>query len=170
MVAPLAKKPVVWWARSKTWPDGAILVLLPADQEMLQEDALLKMLLGVDSPGAVPWPMQDHVIVIDDVDRTRSLCAQLLEKAGCVCYKADNQELALKLLRADKKLGVALLDYEMSGQDFPSRVKELRDARPGLKIVGKGVGDHRDELAAVGIERYLDKGWDRGDLVDLLAD
>ncbi len=165
---PAAGKPIEWLMRSKTRPDGGILVVLPSASESLQGDPLIETLLEIDRPHPVRWPFHERVLVIDDVREVRSLCAQLLEQVGCVCYKAENEELALKLFRADEKLGVVILDYEMSVDDLRGFAEQLVSIRPEVKIVGTSAEDHRRAFKSMGIERYLDKGWQIADRISVV--
>ncbi len=164
-IQPAAREPVEWIMRSKTWLDGGILVALPSSSESLQADPLIETLLEIDHPRDIQWPFKDHVLVIDDIREVRSLCAQLLEQVGCVCYKAESEELAFKLFRADEEIGVVILDYEMSLDDLGNFAKQLVQIRPQVKIVGTSAEDHRRAFKAIGVERYLDKGWHLSDLV-----
>lgn len=164
-IQPAAREPVEWLMRSKTWPDGGILVVLPSSSESLQTDPLIETLLEIDRPRNLQWPFNDRVLVIDNIREVRSLCAQLLEQVGCVCYKAENEELALKLFRADEEIGVVILDYEMSLDDLGAFARELAAIRPHVKIIGTSVEDDRRAFKAIGVERYLDKGWHLSDLI-----
>jgi CheY-like chemotaxis protein len=164
-VRPVGREPVEWLLRSKTWPDGGVLVLLPASSASLQGDPLIETLLEIDRPRDLHWPFDDRVLVMDDIREVRSLCAQLLERVGCVCYKAESEDLAFKLFRADQQIGVVILDYEMSLGDLGTFVAELKDIRPQVKIVGTSADDQRRAFRAIGVERYLDKGWQLTDLI-----
>jgi len=168
-LAPAASAPTTWFMRSKTWPNGAILVLLPAGSASLQHDPLIETLLEIDRPRSIEWPFKDRVLVIDDVREVRSLCAQLLEQVGCVCYKAENEGLALKLFRADEEIGVVILDYAMPVGDLGSIVDELKQVRPAVKIVGTSATEHRLEFKELGVRRYLDNGWQITDLIEAVG-
>ena len=114
--------------------------------------------LSCEEQGAALWT----------VHRPHCLCGpepQLLEQVGCVCYKADHEELALKLFRADEEIGVVILDYEMSVDDLGEFAEQLVAIRPGVKIVGTSAEDHRRTFRSMSIERYLDKGWHIADLI-----
>jgi len=167
-VRPAARDPLEWLMRSKTWPDGGIIVLLPSSSESLQGDPLIETLLQIDRPRDLRWPFDDRVLVIDDIREVRSLCAQLLEQVGCVCYKAESEELAFKLFRADEQIGVVILDYEMPLQDLGGFVGELQAIRPEVKVVGTSAEDHRRAFKAMGVERFLDKGWQLSDLISAI--
>jgi FixJ family two-component response regulator len=168
-IQPAAREPVEWLMRSKTWPDGGILVVLPSTSESLQGDPLIETLLEIDRSRGIQWPFDDHVLVIDDIREVRSLCAQLLEQVGCVCYKAENEELAFKLFRADEEIGVVILDYEMSLDDLGKFARELTAIRPHVKIVGTSAEDDRRAFKAIGVDRYLDKGWHLSDLITAIG-
>lgn len=169
-VHPVHRPTTSWWARSRPWPDGGILVLLPEDKEHLKNERLIELLLDTESDLPTGWPLSDHVLVIDDARESRTLCARLLERVGCVCYKADSHELALKLFRADPEIGVVITDHDLPGADIELLVAELRALRPDVRIVGSSQENLRREFAAVGVDLYLDKGWDLPDLVDLLSE
>ncbi len=168
-LSPAAREPVSWFLRSKTWPDGGILVVLPAASASLKSDPLIETLLEIDRPRSIEWPFKDRALVIDDVREVRSLCAQLLEQVGCVCYKAENEELALKLFRADEEIGVVILDYAMPIDDLGRFVDKLAQIRPGIKIVGTGATDHHLEFKELGVRRYLDNGWQITDLIETVG-
>ena len=165
-VRPAAHEPTEWRVRSKTWPDGGILVMIPASAESLQRDPLIETLLELDRPQEVHWPFEEHVLVLDDIREVRALCAQLLEQVGCVCYKAESEELAMKLLDADQRIGVVILDYEMPLEDRAGFVGRLESLRPDIKIVGTSVEDHHRAFREIGVKRYLDKGWQLTDLIE----
>ena len=167
--APQATHEVGWLMRSKTWPDGGILVVLPSSSASLQGDPLIETLLEIDHPRPVEWPFKERALVIDDVREVRSLCAQLLEQVGCVCYKAENEELALKLFRADEEIGVVIVDYDMSLDDLGAFVEKLTAIRPEIKVVGTSATDHRHEFKKLGVSRYLDKGWQIADLIQVVS-
>jgi len=164
-VQPAARQPVEWLMRSKTWPDGGIVVVLPKTSESLRADPLIETLLAIDHPSDLQWPFRDHALVIDDIREVRSLCALLLEQVGCVCYRAESEELALKLFRADEEIGVVILDYDMSIEDLGAFVEQLHTIRPQTKVVGTSAEDHRRAFRSIGVERYLDKGWQLSDLI-----
>lgn len=167
-IQPAAREPLDWLMRSKTWPDGGILVVLPSSAASLQGDPLIETLLEIDNPRDIRWPFGDHVLVLDDIREVRGLCAQLLEQVGCVCYKAESEELALKLFQADDEIGVVILDYEMSLDDLGGFVEKLQAIRPQVKIVGTSADDDRRAFQAIGVQRYLDKGWHLSDLISVV--
>jgi len=84
---PSARRPVEWLMRSKTWPDGGIIVVLPRSSESLCTDPLLETLLGIDRPRSIEWPLAEHVLVIDDIREVRALCAQLLEQVAVLATR-----------------------------------------------------------------------------------
>lgn len=169
-VEPAADRGIAWLVRSKTWPDGGIMVILPSAAAALQSDPLIATLLEIDGPRQVEWPFSDHVLVMDDVREVRALCAQLLEQVGCVCYKADDEDLALKLVGADPHVGVVILDHEMSIGDLGGLVAKLRAARPGIKIIGTSAHSRSREFKAIGVNCFLDKGWQIADLIAAVRD
>lgn len=169
-VNPPSRRPTTWWARSRTWPDGGILVLLDEQQERLQNDMVVRMLLDTEGAQKISWPFEDHVLVVDTLKKTRALCAELLNRVGCVCYKADSQDLALKLFSADPKLAVVILDHAMPAGSLTTLLAAFRAIRPETKVVGTAATDRRRDFAVLGVDRYLEMGWAIPDLIEVLED
>jgi DNA-binding NtrC family response regulator len=163
-----SRRPGTWWARSRTWPDGGILVLLNQRDERLKSDAVVQMLLDTEGSQKVSWPFADHVLVVDNVKRTRALCAELLNQVGCVCYKADSPDLAMKLFSADPKLGVVILDHAMPAGSVAELLAAFQELRPDVRVVGTAATDRRRDFAELGVDRYLAKGWAISDLIEVL--
>lgn len=158
-----------WWLRSRPLDSNRLCVLLNAGDEALQRDPVVQLLLGASPDADVTWPWEDRVLVIDDTRIVRRSAVQVLQRAGCVCYKAESPDLALRILRAEPRIGVVLLDYNMAGVDPGAMVPALLELRPDLKIVGNSLGGRQKHFAALGVHRYLAKPWTVRDLVDLLA-
>ncbi len=169
-INPPSRRPTTWWARSRTWPDGGILVLLNQHEKHLQSDTVVQMLLDTEGSQKISWPFEDHVLVVDNVKKTRALCAELLNQVGCVCYKADSRDLALKLFSADPKLGVVILDHAMPAGSLTILLAAFRAIRPETKVVGSAATDRRRDFSVLGVERYLEKGWAIADLIEVLKD
>jgi CheY-like chemotaxis protein len=110
------------------------------------------------------------VLILDDELLIRTLYAQQLERVGGVAYRAESLDLAVRLLKADSEIGVAILDDEMPGVELEEIVRTLEQIRPGIRLVGNGAGDPRARFSAVGVERTLSKPWRVSELIDVLRD
>ena len=58
--------------------------------------------------------------------------------------------------------------YLCSGQRLRN-IKELAEVRPHVKVVGTSATDHQHEFKKLGVDRYLDKGWQIADLIQVVS-
>ncbi len=78
-----------------------------------------------------------RILVVDDLDEHRDLLAQVLEDLGYDVVEARDGAAALRLVRADPRLRLVLLDLFMPGMDGHAFLQALRadGARKGLPVV-----------------------------------
>ena len=130
----------------------------------------MNALLGIAGPEPEQWPLDCHVLVIDDEAILRTLRVIELESVGCVCYKADSPALALKILRAGPKIGVVIVDYDMPGMDLAALISDIKaNVGPDLKIVGNSGEDVQRDFAALGVDRFLRKPWQMDELLQVIS-
>ncbi len=111
-----------------------------------------------------------HVLVVDDDAMFRKvLCAQL-EQVGCHVVAADSYDQALELFHRDPRISLVILDHPTVGAGLREMVARLRHIRQTVTIVGNSGLDRREEFAAAGVDKYLDKPWRLPDLVNVLED
>lgn len=169
-VAPAAMRSRRWWARARPAGDGTIVVLLSEDQRALRQDSRVQLLLDFSGESKVTWPSRDRALVIDADPNIRSLFVRQLERAGCVCYKAETEDLALRLFHSDPEIRVVVVDYDMPAVSLGELVAELRGTRGDVKIVGHSATPlHKLYFAALGVKRFLTKPWGVTDLIEVLA-
>jgi DNA-binding NtrC family response regulator len=169
-IVPEATRSKRWWGRARPAGDRTIVVLLSEDQRSLRQDSRVQLLLDVSSESTVSWPSSDRALVIDADSTIRSLFVRQLERAGCVCYKAETEELALRLFRSDSEIRVVVVDYDMPAASLGELVAELRGTRADVKIVGHSATPlHKLYFSALGVKRFLTKPWGVTDLIDVLA-
>lgn len=163
-VAPLAPRRVRWWVGARRVPSGTILVLLPERKRFLRFDERALLLLDRTLPEAHVRP-EIRVVVIDAAPMEEATYVATLERCGCVCYKVENPELALKLLQAEPKIDVVVIDRLAVDRALPALVEELMRAQPSLRIVGVSseLSHHLDFIEA-GVARFLHKPWAVGSL------
>ncbi len=78
------------------------------------------------------------VLLVEDEDAVRSFSARALRNKGYEVYEARSGEAALEMLRSDTslaKLDLLVTDVVMPRLDGPSLVREVRQARPTLKVI-----------------------------------
>jgi CheY-like chemotaxis protein len=164
--------PPRWWAACRPLDGNRLLLaLLHPDMEHERRNSLLRILLGHPAPtNGWPFPGTD-VLVLDDERFLRNFYVSLLEQVGCVCYRTDEPELALRLFAGSPRLKVVLMDHDMPGigpADRARLVRRLREIRPGVRIVGNSGQDRGLEFADLGVPLFLSKPWPLNKLIDLL--
>lgn len=167
-VAPAATPDDRWYLRSRRIDESTIVILLPDVLREFRSHPVLQNLLDVRTGASVKWPLTDRVLVIDDSSAVRQMYHQSLERVGCVSYRAGDREMAIRFLREDTRLTVAIVDYNMPGIDTRFLIDEMRSIRPDIKIVGSSGEDRRAEFRDMGVDRYLGKPWNVPDLVNVL--
>ena len=110
------------------------------------------------------------VVVIESDGSVRRLLVSQIERFGALCYPADDLASALKLLAAEPRTRVALLDLALPGMDARQWVSQIKLARPEATVVGIGGSGNREELLAVGVDRVLPKPWRIADLMNAMSD
>ena len=169
-VEPVAMRHKRWWARGRRSEHGTVVVLLSEDQRNLRQDTRVQLLLDVRGAPKINWLSDDHVLVIDADQNIRSLFVRQLERAGCVCYKAETEDLALRLFQSDPDIRVVVVDYDMPAVSLGELLAELRGTRAGVKIVGhSAIPLHKLYFSALGVNRFLTKPWGVAELIDALA-
>ena len=98
------------------------------------------------------------VLVVDDVDATRSGLAELLRLRGYEAYEARDGEEALTLLQEHPDTSVVVLDLAMPRADgFWFREQQLTDPAlahvPVVVFTGSGQREHLSELRVADVLR-----------------
>ena len=116
---------------------------------------------------------QPLVLVVDDDPRARELMQIILRHAGYRVIDAADAQAATALLETERP-AILLVDFLMPGMTGLDLCRSVR-GRPelaGLRVVlltGMDGLDTRDEAAVAGVDAVLTKPFDRGDLLDRLA-
>ena len=171
LVAPVADKRVRWWVASRRSPEGRILVLLPERKCFLREDPRVRMLLDLDRPQAIADMPRRDVLVVDAAALFRTSYLDEFERIGCVGYKADTPELGLRLIDANPGIGIVVIDMGTPALDLPVLVGALRSRRPEAVIIGVSEQlRHEVDFGSVGVDRFLQKPWRVGDMIQVLGE
>jgi len=107
------------------------------------------------------------VLIIDDDVSVRRLFSRELQRIGCACYTASNENEALIVLRSTSSTTSILLDYSVSGDGLPDFVRTLRDLWPAIDIIGNSGEDRSEEFAIAGVTQFLRKPWRAQDHVEM---
>ncbi len=112
--------------------------------------------------------MKKRILHVDDEEDTLEIVKIILEKAGYEVVNAKNGSHALKQIDLD---GFDLLIFDimmpdMSGWDLFTRVSNIK---PNYKIIFLSVlelsNERKKELIEMGVLDYIQKPFDRNDLV-----
>jgi len=164
-VVPRSWKRIRWWSRSRRVADGLVLILLPERRRFLRGDRRIRMLL--DLPAAIgSVDVATHrILIVEAPSASGASYLEKLESVGCIGYKADSADLALRLFESDSEIGAALVDWDMPGIDPVALVARLREIRPQVRILGASER-MTTELQFRSLDiGFLQKPWSAGDLL-----
>ena len=115
-------------------------------------------------------PAPRSILVVDDTDIARTLCARVLREAGYDVVEAGNGVEALACLEADCP-DLLITDSTMPGMDGTALIAAARSRHPKLPILRTsgsfGLSGTRDYLPS-GI-RTLDKPYEAEQLLQVVA-
>lgn len=106
-----------------------------------------------------------RILYVDDSQLLRRATGGLLGDAGAICLLASTHDQAVALVGDEPELALAILDFQMPDGDVGHLVKRLRTARAVLPLIGTSAIDRRDEFAERGVNQFLEKPWELGDLM-----
>jgi CheY-like chemotaxis protein len=106
-----------------------------------------------------------RILYVDDDLFLRRVTGSWLGDAGAVCLLAGTHDQAVRLVNAEPRLALAILDFQMPDGDVGHLVKRLKAARAALPLVGTRAIDRSGEFAERGVTRFLEKPWQLADLV-----
>jgi len=99
-------------------------------------------------------------LLVDDEERFRTALAQRLRSRGYDVVDVDCGEEAVKRIRADGEIDVAVLDLKMPTMDGIQTLKEMRAFNPAIQAVmltGHGSLDSAKEAGRQEAFKYLQK-------------
>jgi len=160
--------------RLREWEelDTRFLFLLDPRDSDRQAHPITNLALNQYVPRANAWKIDSHALVFDPDATERISAVEALREAGCSCHGASDTGEALRLLKRDKKLKIAIVDICALGEQGSDRTAELfaqfEAARPGVLVIGTSRGFDRDRFFRAGVKYYLQKPWEPTDLIGLL--
>ncbi|MGD8453155.1 MAG: response regulator [Phycisphaerae bacterium] len=161
---------VAWWIRTRRTSEGWLCVVLPDGQQQFLEHPTIALLLDLELPAPVRWPIRGRALIVDsDVWLRQSLAAEV-ERGGGVCHTAGDLATAMQTFARDPGIDVVVLEYGLSGDNACEFARELRSRRVGVHIVGTSATDRSVPFARAGVISYLAKPWTIHDLAALLED
>jgi len=110
-----------------------------------------------------------RVLYVDDEPWIRWETSELLRDAGAICLLAGTHDQAVTLVADEPHLALAILDFQMPDGDVGHLVKRLRAVCARLPLIGTSAIDRRNDFAARGVPRFLEKPWELADLVRVVG-
>ncbi|HKJ02303.1 MAG TPA: response regulator, partial [Longimicrobiales bacterium] len=101
-----------------------------------------------------------RVLFVDDEDRFRTALTRRLRARGYDVVDVDNGEEAVRRVRADAQIDIAVLDLKMPGMDGIQTLREMRAFNPAIQAVmltGHGSLDSAKEAGRLEAFKYLEK-------------
>ena len=108
----------------------------------------------------------NHILVVDDDDRIRSLLKEYLNENKFIVSTAQNSEEA-KVKLNHFKFDLIVLDVMMPGQNGYELVKEIKDKNcpPIILLTAKGEVENRIKGLELGADDYIGKPFDPKELL-----
>jgi sodium-dependent dicarboxylate transporter 2/3/5 len=100
------------------------------------------------------------VLLVDDEERFRTSLARRLKARGYDVVDVDNGEDAVKRVRLDGDIDIAVLDLKMPGMDGIQTLKEMRAFNPAIQAImltGHGSLDSAKDAGRLEAFKYLQK-------------
>jgi signal transduction histidine kinase/CheY-like chemotaxis protein len=120
-------------------------------------------------------PSKQPILIVEDDPANRDLIRRTLEKAGWVVEEAENGEVALARIEANRP-SLVLLDLMMpqvDGFDLLARIREREDLRkiPVVVITAKDLTEDERERVTENVRQVLQKGkYSRDELLTYVRD
>jgi signal transduction histidine kinase/ActR/RegA family two-component response regulator len=124
------------------------------------------------STSEIPGTLAGHVLVVDDNEVNRLVCASFLQRLGCTFEEATDGEAALALALA-KSFDLVLMDCEMprlDGYEATMRIRAAETARrlPIVALTASALAADRERALRAGMDEYLAKPFSLVDLHGVL--
>jgi CheY-like chemotaxis protein len=156
--------------RIREWGDiGTKLMLLLKQQDIrFKNHRLTNLILNQRPKESLYWPYDAHSLVLARNLTQRLTMVESLGEIGCKCHGASDLEEALRLLKRDAKIRLALVDRDCVDDKLAVVRQELLNVRPELTVIGTSTATSRDYFFNEGILYYLQSPWESSDLIGLL--
>ena len=126
---------------------------------------------------AVPWleaeQPPEKILVVDDVDEVRSLCAELIRNIGLEAATASDPSEA-KILLKEESFSLTISDIAMPGMDGLKILETIFSIDPEARVIllsgyeAKGP-EGIDEKISSSIKGYITKPFDLDEVIRLLS-
>ena len=114
-----------------------------------------------------------RILLVDDEDRFRTSLAKRLRARGWDVVDVDNGEEAVRRVRMDQEIDIAILDLRMPEMDGIQTLQEMRAFNPAIQAImltGHGSLDSAKDAGRLEAFKYLQKPCDVEELVGVLEE
>ncbi len=109
------------------------------------------------------------ILVVDDEESIRALCAEELSEEGYEVMTTGEGQEVMELIASGQPSAV-LLDIRMEDCDGLDLLQEIRNAYPDLPIILNTAYDsYREDVKSVAADHYVVKSYDLSELKAKLA-
>jgi len=111
------------------------------------------------------------VLLVDDEDRFRTSLARRLAARGWDVVDVDNGEEAVRQVRMDREIDIAILDLKMPDMDGIQTLEEMRAFSPAIQAImltGHGSLESAKDAGRLEAFKYLQKPCDMEELAQVL--
>jgi len=116
--------------------------------------------------------MHERILIADDDRDMCHMISFILEEEGYKVVKVYDGEQAIKKVKA-RGYNLMILDYKLPDMDGINVLKEVRQAKPSLKVImisAYGSPSIKSMAKKIGVYRFLDKPFDVKRLVKVVKD
>jgi CheY-like chemotaxis protein len=134
-----------------------LLILLDQEDRDLKTSESMRWVQEAHSTKRPNVPTTNHVIVLDKDEEHRRLALEQLRPSGRRVHGAESEALALRMLAADPRVSIVLIDLESVSNSLPTLVSQVQEIRPSSTLIGMSATHCRDEFAKAGVQRSVVK-------------
>ena len=114
-----------------------------------------------------------EILIIDDDSKNIFALSAVLKSKKYPCVSAMSADQGLKILSANKNIGVVLMDMmmpEMDGYESTAKIRQIPRYRdlPVIAVTAKAMTGDREKCIAAGASDYITKPVDVDQLISLL--
>ncbi len=156
----------------KQFSDGLhkLVVVLTEAHSSYSYEPLVYQTLGLPAPQARQADIDGHVLIIDNIETTRRVAAEILREFCCVCHTAQNHSEGYKLFERDGSIRHVILNFEMNKTPPVEFIRKMLKARPELRVIGSSSYGNLEEYMALGVHDFLPNPWNDDDLLRIMRE
>ena len=116
---------------------------------------------------------EDKILIIDDDARNVFALNAVLKSRNFTCISAHNAGMGLQVMRADKNIGLVLMDMmmpEMDGYEAIAQIKADKGLKniPVISVTAQAMTGDREKCFQAGADGYVSKPVDVNELLRLI--